>query len=259
MITQIVLGNMTDYIEFMDDGTDRFIEIGENQKIDDRMIEWRMTANDGFVKPNLYVYSLIGLVEGLLYIHGKKIIHRDIKLDNILFTRCGTWKICDFGISKIHQVTNTPYQPISSHVAPEQIGSLESGTGQKYSYQIDVYAMGLVFYQIFNHSNIKQSAKELDDAKNEFLRYDNSRILKAPEHQRYFPGWKDLVIGMLDKNPNKRYSVGDVKAELDKMNQTIKDRESEERRDPDTVWSKPDLYADVLWFDSEIARKYKYS
>lgn len=40
------------------------------------------------------------IVEGLRYIHSKNVIHRDIKLDNILLDGAGTVKIADFGVSK---------------------------------------------------------------------------------------------------------------------------------------------------------------
>ena len=40
------------------------------------------------------------IMEGLRYCHSKNILHRDIKLDNILLTSEGDIKICDFGVSK---------------------------------------------------------------------------------------------------------------------------------------------------------------
>ena len=41
------------------------------------------------------------ICEGLKYCHSKCVLHRDIKLDNILLTSEGDIKICDFGVSKL--------------------------------------------------------------------------------------------------------------------------------------------------------------
>ena len=40
------------------------------------------------------------IIEGLLHIHQKGILHRDIKLDNILLDEKGNVKIADFGVGK---------------------------------------------------------------------------------------------------------------------------------------------------------------
>ena len=46
------------------------------------------------------------LVEGLAHIHSKNILHRDIKLDNILLDGHGKIKIADFGVSRFVRSPN---------------------------------------------------------------------------------------------------------------------------------------------------------
>lgn len=41
------------------------------------------------------------IVIGLAHIHFRSVLHRDIKLDNILLDTDGGVKLCDFGVSKI--------------------------------------------------------------------------------------------------------------------------------------------------------------
>jgi len=63
------------------------------------------------------------IIYGLAHIHSRNVLHRDIKLDNILLDQDGGVKICDFGVSKVidkHKVINdqcgTP-----AYIAPEVI------------------------------------------------------------------------------------------------------------------------------------------
>ena len=50
---------------------------------------------------NVAKYLFKQIVEGIGYIHSKNIIHRDIKLDNILLDNKGHVKIGDFGVGKM--------------------------------------------------------------------------------------------------------------------------------------------------------------
>jgi MAP/microtubule affinity-regulating kinase len=61
------------------------------------------------------------IIEALDYIHSKGIVHRDIKLDNILIDLQNNIKICDFGVSRqikkgdvMHDQCGTP-----AYIAPE--------------------------------------------------------------------------------------------------------------------------------------------
>ena len=53
------------------------------------------------LKEDIAKHMFKQVMEGLRYCHSKNILHRDIKLDNILLTSEGDIKICDFGVSKL--------------------------------------------------------------------------------------------------------------------------------------------------------------
>ena len=57
-------------------------------------------ANGYVLKENEIKDIFVDVVIGLEYIHSKNIIHRDIKLDNILIDEYENYKICDFGVSR---------------------------------------------------------------------------------------------------------------------------------------------------------------
>jgi serine/threonine-protein kinase len=85
------------------------------------------------------------IARALEYIHSRKIIHRDIKPDNVHVGENGVVKLMDFGIAKTEgpqmtragYVLGTPY-----YMAPEQV------TGQGVTDQVDVYAFGVLLYEL---------------------------------------------------------------------------------------------------------------
>ena len=84
--------------------------------------------------------------KALKFIHSEKIIHRDIKPDNIHISHTGVVKLIDFGIAKIDELSitkagytlGTPY-----YMAPEQV------TGQGITYLVDIYAYGILMFELF--------------------------------------------------------------------------------------------------------------
>lgn len=62
-------------------------------------INLRLYINEHFHEEDSKIQIIRGMLEGLAYIHSKKIIHRDIKPANIFLTENNKVKIGDFGLA----------------------------------------------------------------------------------------------------------------------------------------------------------------
>lgn len=93
---------------------------------------------------------MIQLTSAIQHAHENNIIHRDIKPQNVLVKDDGTVKIADFGIALAHdavQLTQSDAVLGSAHyLAPE------TTRGEPATNQIDIYALGIVFYELLSGS-----------------------------------------------------------------------------------------------------------
>lgn len=79
------------------------------------------------------------------YIHGRKILHRDIKVQNIFLTGNNTVKLGDFGISRVLENTQEHAQTV---VGTPYYMSPEVCQSSKYTYKADVWSLGVVLYEL---------------------------------------------------------------------------------------------------------------
>ena len=146
-------------------------------------------------------YYFIQLCRGINYMHTHKIIHRDIKLQNIFLNSEKIIKLGDFGISKVLQNTNdfcktplgTPY-----FLSPEIC------LGKEYNYKSDIWMLGCSLYELitlkkpFYGNNISELINNI--LKKEIQINDNF----------YTDFLKNLCIKLLQKNPDKRPFIWDI-------------------------------------------------
>ncbi|XP_057601364.1 calcium/calmodulin-dependent protein kinase kinase 2 isoform X8 [Hippopotamus amphibius kiboko] len=146
------------------------------------------------------------LIKGIEYLHYQKIIHRDIKPSNLLVGEDGHIKIADFGVSNEFKgsdalLSNTVGTP--AFMAPESLSETRKIFSGK---ALDVWAMGVTLYCfVFGqcpfmderimclHSKIK------------------SQALEFPDQPDVAEDLKDLITRMLDKNPESRIVVPEIK------------------------------------------------
>ena len=140
------------------------------------------------------------VISGISKAHQLGIIHRDLKPQNILVTDSGVAKIADFGIASMQslaQVTQTDVIMGSLHyLAPEL------ARGEKAPAQSDVYALGIVFYELlrgevpFNgESPVNIALKHMQEDLPSLLEF-NPSIPQSVEN---------IVIKATAKNLNDRY------------------------------------------------------
>lgn len=90
------------------------------------------------------------IVTALKVCHEQRILHRDIKPANIFIADHDTYKLGDFGISKVlgDNTVAFTHTGTQAYVAPEQWNSLPYGKAA------DIYSVGLILYQLLNENHL---------------------------------------------------------------------------------------------------------
>jgi len=145
-----------------------------------------------------YIGSLALALEAL---HGRRIIYRDLKPENVMLDHQGYLKIIDFGIAKkldagkakTFTLIGTPH-----YMAPEAIQS------RGYTFSVDHWSLGVIMYELV--CGALPFANDLDDAREVFKEVVRGNVM-------YPPWYKDrkgveLMRGLLTPDPKKRLGSG---------------------------------------------------
>lgn len=91
------------------------------------------------------------IVQGLMFLHSKKIIHRDMKSDNILIDDDLHAKITDFGISKIFNEVDSNQQH-TKQIGTSCYMSPEVTMGKTYNEKCDIFSLGIIMYEVLTEN-----------------------------------------------------------------------------------------------------------
>ncbi|GIL72516.1 hypothetical protein Vretimale_4302 [Volvox reticuliferus] len=141
------------------------------------------------------------MVKALDYLHGNKVVHGDLKPENVLMAASGEVKLSDFGCSKVFATGNEYLERCNgtpAFLAPEMMKPNTRYRGRP----TDVYALGACLYTLL-FGRIPFSAPNLyklfQVVQNEPVRY--------PPDVPISEELKDLLKGMLTKNPRERITM----------------------------------------------------
>lgn len=144
------------------------------------------------------------VVYGLAHCHCRSVLHRDIKLDNILLDNDGEIKICDFGVSRVikkHQrITEQCGTP--AYIAPEII----SDVGYE-GFSADIWSLGVLLYAMLC-GTVPFKAQNMHD----LHQIITNGYFEFPSHLNGIlsPQSKDLITRMLVLDPSQRISIPEI-------------------------------------------------
>ncbi|KAL3666627.1 cyclin-dependent kinase 5 [Phytophthora oleae] len=198
--------------------------------LDQDLKKYLDVCEKGLEKPILKSF-LYQLLRGIAYCHQHRVLHRDLKPQNLLINREGELKLGDFGLARAfgipvrsytHEVVTLWYR------APDVLmGS------RKYSTPVDIWSVGCIFAEMANGGPLFAGTSETDQLDRIFRLLGTptvdiySAIVDLPDYRRDFPVYPapenlahlvptldadgvDLLEQMLQYDPAKRITAADA-------------------------------------------------
>ena len=213
------------------------IDFGKIQNVYFIAMEYVRGKNLGEIMANLKegmtvdqaVFIASQVAMGLEYSHSKKddksgealnIVHRDISPQNILISFQGEVKISDFGISKTSSEPSLTHSGVIkgklAYLSPEQ------ALGQTVDHQADLYALGIVFYEILSGKRLYKFTSDIEAIRS----IPEREIPPIKECRQDIPDELNrIVMKCLEKDKRFRYqNAGELLQDLTALRQGLSTR-----------------------------------
>jgi serine/threonine protein kinase len=169
-----------------------------------------------YMSEELILYFARQILAGLKYLHRIHVVHRDLKLENILLNEGLILKIADFGISKkvdIGNVVSSSNSGTTLYKSPELYSKKSINSEDKFKQ--DYFAFGVILLKMgFNRYHLDK--KYADDSK--LITYDllkealaKNNLLKIMKTRRDISqDFIDLILGLLNSDETMRFNIHDI-------------------------------------------------
>ncbi|KAJ8028171.1 Serine/threonine-protein kinase Nek1 [Holothuria leucospilota] len=180
------LGNLYIVMDFCDGG-DLYQQINARRGVlipEDQIMDW-----------------FVQICLALKHVHDRKILHRDIKSQNIFLTKKGIIKLGDFGIAR---VLNNTMELARTCIGTPYYLSPEICENKPYNNKSDIWALGCVLYELCTLKH----AFEAGNMKNLVLKIIRGSY--PPVSPRYTYDMRNLINQLFKRNPRDRPSVNTI-------------------------------------------------
>lgn len=181
-------------------------------------------AASGGLPPRALRRRLKDIAAALNHLHQQKVVHLDVKLENVIISSSSSAQLIDFGCARVigdKDTCNVPVGGTLQYIPPELVADASCPP----STTADAWALGVLAYTAlsgcypFNGATSGASDLENDSA-------TRQRILSKPPHR--IPSSVDLpsdlhriIFGLLEKDPSKRMTIPEVIAELERSESSV--------------------------------------
>ena len=140
------------------------------------------------------------IILSLQFIHSQNIVHRDIKLDNILIDLNNNIKICDFGVSKKISLNDKMYEQCGTpaYIAPEIL----KNKGYE-GFSVDIWSAGIVLYAMLS-GTVPFKGNNLNEL-HDLIMKGKYNIINDISNDA-----KHLIKNLLEIEPKKRISIQNI-------------------------------------------------
>ncbi|NXC76348.1 STK36 kinase, partial [Anhinga anhinga] len=157
---------------------------------------FQILEDDGSLPEDQVQTIAAQLVSALYYLHSHRILHRDMKPQNILLGKDGVVKLCDFGFARamsIHTMVLTSIKGTPLYMSPELVEE------RPYDHTADLWSVGCILYELFVGTPPFYTSSIFQLV---------SLIVKDPIKwpEAISPVFKSFLQGLLMKDPRQRLS-----------------------------------------------------
>ncbi|XP_074085089.1 serine/threonine-protein kinase Nek1 isoform X11 [Macrotis lagotis] len=162
----------------------------------------RINAQKGVLFPEDQILDwFVQICLALKHVHDRKILHRDIKSQNIFLTKDGTVQLGDFGIAR---VLNSTLELARTCIGTPYYLSPEICENRPYNNKSDIWALGCVLYEMCTLKH----AFEAGNMKNLVLKIISGSFPPVSCHYSY--DLQNLLSLLFKRNPRERPSVNSI-------------------------------------------------